>query len=148
MILCIQENPNIHINKEKTEKERKELSLEIRKQIKIIWSTLPTSSLFLNVWLLGILTDCGDHSQRFFQTFLICILTYPDSLVKGYLDFSSCCIVFWLEKLTIRNLIYTEKRKRIKNLTALTIVYKNWQPKTFLPLYEKHLKKGAPQFLS
>lgn len=125
--------------------KKRELSLEIRKQMKIIKSTLPALSLFLNTCLP---TNCRDHRHRFFHVLLIYIVTCPDSLVKEYLAFSSCCIVFWLEKLTIRNLIYSEKGKSIKNVTALTIVYKYWQPKIFLPLCEKHLNNDALQFLS
>lgn len=129
--------------------KRKESSLEIRKQMKIIWSSLPALFLFLNTWLLGLPTDCRDHRQIFFHILPIYIATYPDSLIKGYLGFSSYCIVFWLEKLTIRNPINTEKRKTSKNLTALTIVYKYWQLKIFLQLCEKNLKKkDALKFLS
>lgn len=45
---CIQENPNFYISKDKTERGRKESSLEIRKQMKIISTALATPSIFLN----------------------------------------------------------------------------------------------------
>lgn len=77
VILCVQENPNTHMNKEKTEKKRKELSLEPRDQ-KVNENNskyLPASSLFLNTLLLSLSTDCGDTGKDSF-TFSLYTLSH------------------------------------------------------------------------